>query len=347
MAWLDNNYLFRKKITIESDEVAANLTDFPAVYHETDTDLQKALANGFDFKVSEGETTEVAYERNFWDDSTGEILLWIKTNPNATTDTDYYLYYGFAGETVDQADPEAVWDSNYLAVYHMGDADTPLLDSTSNDFDLDESGDPTYQVSGQIKFAVDYDGNGDDHRSGTLVWDGVGEFTAEIWFKTVVGAEQNLIVQRVTPAGVQGTGLWFMRIQSDGALNGTFRNTSNDLVEIETTATGFDDGSFHYGVISRDSSDNIYVRVDGGNEVSSSRSGDLADSDLELRLASYLDDNTERLDGELTEGRVSDTYRTNDWTDTSFNNQNAPSTFWITGAEEDVPLGFSQVQIIG
>lgn len=345
MAWLDSNYLFRKKITIESDEVVANLTNFPAVYHETDTDLQKALANGFDFKVSEGETTEVAYERNFWDDSTGEILLWIKTNPNASTDTDYYLYYGFAGETVDQADPEAVWDSNYLAVYHMGDADTPLLDSTSNDFDLAESGDPTYQVSGQIKFAVDYDGNGDDHRSGTLVWDGVGEFTAEIWFKTTITNSPNLIVQRVTPAGVQGTGLWVMRLNGD-ELSNLVRNTSNQLVDISTTVGSLNDGNWHYGVISRDGSDNIFVRVDGGNEVSSSRSGDLADSDLELRLAAYLNDNSERLDGELTEGRVSDTYRNNDWTDTSFNNQTAPSTFWITGAEEEF-FPHSQAVIIG
>jgi len=345
MAWLDNNYLFRKKITIESDEVAANLTGFPAVYHETDTDLQKALANGFDFRVTEGETTEVAYERNFWDDSTGEILLWILTAPDASTDTDYYLYYGFAGETVDQSDPEAVWDSNYRAVYHMGDADTPLLDSTSNDFDLTESGDPTYQVSGQIKFAVDYDGNGDDHRSGTEVWDGVGEFTAEIWFKTTVSNSPNLIVQRVTPAGTQLTGLWAMRLNGD-KLSCLVRNTSNQLVDISTTVGSLNDGNWHYGVISRDSSDNIYVRVDGGNEISSSRSGDLASNGLELRLASYLNDNTERLDGELTEGRVSDVYRGNDWTITSFNNQNAPSTFWITGAEEEF-FPHSQGTIIG
>jgi len=346
LAWLDNNYLFRKKITIESDEVTANLTGFPAVYHETDVDLKKALANGFDFKVTEGETTEVPYERNFWDDATGEILLWIKTNPNASTDTDYFLYYGFAGETVDQADPEAVWDSNYRAVYHMGDADTPLLDSTSNDFDLDESGDPVYQQSGQIKFAVDYDGNGDDHRSGTEVWDGVGPFTAEIWFKTTQSNSPNLIVQRVTPAGTQLTGLWVMRLNGD-ELSNLVRNTSNELVDISTTVGSLNDGNWHYGVISRDGSDNIYVRVDGGNEISSSRSGTLASAGLELRLASYLNDNAERLDGELTEGRVSDTYRNNDWTDTSFNNQTAPSTFWITGAEEDVPLGFSQAQIIG
>jgi len=345
LAWLDTNYLFRKKITIESDEVTANLTGFPAVYHETDTDLQKALANGFDFRVTEGETTEVAYERNFWDDSTGEILLWIKTNPNASTDTDYYLYYGFAGETVDQADPEAVWDSNYRAVYHMGDADTPVLDSTSNDFDLDESGDPTYQVPGQIKFAVDYDGNGDDHRSGTEVWDGVGEFTAEIWFKTIQSNSPNLIVQRVTPAGTQLTGLWIMRLNGDELLC-TVRNTSNQLVDVETTVGNLNDGNWHYGVISRDSSDNIYVRVDGGNEISGSRSGTLASNGLELRLASYLNDNTERLDGELTEGRVSDIHRSNDWTDTSFNNQNAPSTFWITGAEEEF-FPHSQAQIIG
>ena len=345
MAWLDTNYLFRKKITIESDQVTANLTNFPSVYHETDTDLQKALANGFDFRVTEGETTEVAYERNFWDDATGEILLWIKTNPNASTDTDYYLYYGNSSETIDQADPEAVWDSNYRAVYHLGDSDTPVLDSTSNDFDLTESGDPTYQQSGQIKYAVDYDGNGDDHRSGILVWDGVGEFTAEIWFKTTISNSPNLIVQRVTPAGSQGTALWVMRLNGD-ELSNLVRNTSNQLVDISTTVGSLNDGNWHYGVISRDGSDNIYVRVDGGNEVSSSRSGTLAEAGKELRLASYLNDNTEILDGELTEGRVSDTYRNNDWTDTSYNNQNTPSTFWITGAEEEF-FPHSQTVVIG
>ncbi len=345
MAWLDGNYLFRKKITIQSSQVLADLTNFPSVYHETDTDFQAALANGFDFKVTEGEITEVPYERNFWDDATGELLIWIKTNPEAVSDVDYYIYYGFAGETVDQSDPEAVWDSNYRAVYHGMDASAPVLDSTSNDFDLSENGDPTYQVPGPIKDAISYDGNGDDHRSGTEVWDGVGEFTAEIWFKTIQSNSPNLIVQRVTPAGTQLVGLWVMRLNGD-ELSCLVRNTSNDLVDISTTIGNLNDGNYHYGVISRDSSNNIYVRVDGGNQVSGSRSGVLASPGLELRLASYLNDNSERLDGELAEGRVSDVYRGNDWTGTSFNNQKPSSTFWITGEEEKF-FPHSQGVIVG
>ena len=89
-----DGWLNYKEITVQNAEVAGDLTDFPAVYSETDTDLTKARADGFDFVVTESDgTTVVPYERVLWNDSTGEIILWIKTDPLGASNVTYRLYY--------------------------------------------------------------------------------------------------------------------------------------------------------------------------------------------------------------------------------------------------------------
>ena len=50
---------------------------------------------------------------------------------SSTTDTPFYLFYGDPSITTDQSDPLNTWDSNFKAVYHLGNGTTlTATDST-------------------------------------------------------------------------------------------------------------------------------------------------------------------------------------------------------------------------
>ena len=50
MTWADNNYQYKKKITIDHTLVAGDEVDFPVVIVRTDNNLTACKANGFDIK---------------------------------------------------------------------------------------------------------------------------------------------------------------------------------------------------------------------------------------------------------------------------------------------------------
>ena len=174
--WYNASWLYRKKITIDHNLVDANLTNFPVLINRTDTDFTKARTDGFDFVFTEDDgVTELKYEREKWDDGTGELIAWVKVpNVSSTVDTDIYIYYGNAAQGTDKADPENVWDSSFKMVQHLQedptDPDPAFKDSTSNDNDGSNWGsmDSSDQVIGQVDGSIDFDGIDDRINIGNL-----------------------------------------------------------------------------------------------------------------------------------------------------------------------------------
>ena len=100
----------RIKMTIESDNVDADLSNFPVLVHLstasgiTNADVSAVFdelasdANRTRIAVTKSDgTTECYVEIEDWDDAGEEALLWVKvsgTNSvSSSTDTDLYLYY--------------------------------------------------------------------------------------------------------------------------------------------------------------------------------------------------------------------------------------------------------------
>jgi hypothetical protein len=233
-------------------------------------------------------------------------------------------------------DGAGTWNSNYLFVGHMNQTSTQINDSTSNADHLDQvTGTPVYGVTGQVGDAITYLDEG--HNNANTTWDGVGEVTVEIWFKTGTSGK-NMIGQRMDASETQdgSGGLWAIRSDSTDEIRFLTRiGTDSTIVEPATTVGGLIDDNWHYAVASRDSSNNIYIRVDGGNEVSASQSGTLTQPDYELSIGRPY--HQEIWDGELDEARISDVYRGNDWTGTTYNNINAPDTFFTFTLENNAP----------
>lgn len=162
-------YSYRKKITIQNDQIESNLENFPLLVSIpsaiADKMIDKTNWNDIRFTGSDGLTPLLYYEKESMSASGGKY--WVKV-PNLYTSptgrqNQIYVYYGKAGNTGDLENvPANVWDSSFKGVWHLGDTGpTTAYDSTSNPNDGTQSGGVTFGVAGKVGKATNYDGSND------------------------------------------------------------------------------------------------------------------------------------------------------------------------------------------
>ncbi len=157
--WLSGGWDQRVKITIDSGDIDAVLTDFPLLIYLSASsginnddvsfifDELTAVANRKKIAVTLGEDTQLYVEIERWDDGSEKAWLWVKVagaSIPSGADTDLYLYFdvdhadndAFVGDPNDVV-AENVWDSNFKFVSHMKDDpdNTHVRDSTDQDND--------------------------------------------------------------------------------------------------------------------------------------------------------------------------------------------------------------------
>jgi MSHA biogenesis protein MshQ len=178
-------WLGRKKITINHNQVAGDLNDFPVLISIVDSDLAtKAQDDGDDilFMDNKGRANQMCHEIEFFDGSTGELIAWVKLpSVSSSSDTIFYMYYRNP-ECGSQQDVEGTWNNNYQAVYHMNDESNGILDSTAYNRDSTSyTGNPTYHQSGISGYAIDFDGGDDEFQLPHNFNLGSSDITLEIW----------------------------------------------------------------------------------------------------------------------------------------------------------------------
>lgn len=144
-SWADNNYKYRKKITINENQVSSQQNNFPIMIATTDADLSKCRADGYDIKFyNSGGTLKLNHEREYFYNTNGEIITWVNV-PKISASASFsgntiYMYYNYANEKSDQQNANATWNDDYVAVWHFRsgnvDASPGLLDSTANAYNL-------------------------------------------------------------------------------------------------------------------------------------------------------------------------------------------------------------------
>lgn len=125
-----SDWTYRRTLHLDHALVSgtANLFSFPVLISFTDTALKASVSgghinseNGYDiiFTSSDG-TTKLNHEIEKYTGSTGEIVMWAEI-PILTyaDDTQIYIYYGNTSISTSQEAAAAVWDSNYLGVWHL------------------------------------------------------------------------------------------------------------------------------------------------------------------------------------------------------------------------------------
>jgi hypothetical protein len=340
--WWNDQWSYRKQLTIDSDEVTADLENFPMLVSVTDSDLaDKAQSDGGDIIFVDAEGKKLVHEIESFNDSTGALVAWVKI-PLLDADADSYLYMYYGNANVeDQQKPTEVWDDDYVMVQHMNEEGTSTrFDSTRNNndgtpqnYDGDEA-----TSSGKINGADDLEA-GDS--TNILIADNesldqTAEFTISAWINMETLRSYNSIFSK-----------------SDGSATNYDFLIANDEVRLyfepgysyeDTTAANLSAGQTYYVTVTfNDAADSIIfyvngsVSADNGNAESNTPA---SDANERARIGAWT--SADHFDGITDEVRFSKVARSADWIETSFNNQNAPATF-LSAATEEVgpgPVGY-------
>jgi hypothetical protein len=339
------NWLYRKKIIINSSQVSSDLNNFPVLVNITDLDLKaKAQANGFDiqFTQMDGET-KLDHEIESYNSSTGELFAWVKVPTlNSLVDTNIYLYYGNPAAS-DQANPSGVWDCNYSGVWHLKENPTntapQFKDSSSNSKDGESFGAMTSAdlVKGIIGNAIDFDGI-NDHLEMPDPLNG-SRMTFSAWICPAdLSSQWHSIAQRDNTGDTYYDWQLYARANdaptSDHAVFRIDLDTNTKFNEQAESDIMLSTKSWYY-----------IVGTYNGTHLAFYKNGVLTHSDPEIGSIPDSNDNlwigmndvwTEPFQGIIDEIRVSNCSRSPHWIETEFNNQNSSDTFYSIEIEEGI-----------
>lgn len=351
--WYDTNWIYRVKITVDADQVDANLTDFPIYVDLSDLPAgfhTNVKSDGGDIRVTEDDgTTEVPREVVFYNSSTDTGELHFKGDISSTVDTDFYIYYGNSSASDYAIDAtygaENVWKSAYKAVYHLGETVNTTsggyIDSTANDNDLTGVSMAMTEQAGQLPSkAQEFDGSADYLSGGDILDLGTNDLTISAWIKTTASPSSQFIVSKAKAAAQNYR--YGIRTISSGKFSGFMQGDGGSDVIPSGTVT-VNDGSFHLVHAVFDRSANLTLYTDSGDATSASISswdGKNFQSDNPLRVGAYTaSDNTSifaAFDGIIDEVRIVWEALSSTWISTEYNNQSSPSTFFVIGSQEEI-----------
>ncbi len=358
-AWFDQSWGFRQVITIDSAQVPGDLTNFPILVSVTDPNLRVmpsgnvGKTNGGDILFTSSDAiTQLDHEIENYDPSTGELVAWVEVpDVSATSDTVIFMYYGNPGAS-DQWDVDGTWDSNYLSVWHLnedpsisndcdgGAGSKEICDSTSNSYDGDscqawncfpvmDSGD---QVPGQIGGSLDFDGINDWIEYGTSLVIDVN-FTIEAWInvRNFTAGSMDSIIGHAWD--------WHLQIRDSGKL--IFRRWGPYQGRQSTAALSTDRWYHVVITLTPGTTDNLKIYIDGVLDTLASMQAPVKNTSVwDLRIAKVQGaPDIDWFDGFIDEVRMSETVRSPEWIEASYNNQNNPSSFLSFGA----PMEFTPV----
>ena len=344
-----NNWTYRKKITLDKSKVSgtSNLSNFPVLISRTDLDFRHTSFGGnvasssagvtggggdFVFTSSDG-TTKLDHEIEKYASSSGELWAWVEVPTlSVSADTVLYLYYGGPSTGATNQNKTGVWDTNYVAVWHLKEdpgatcsGTQEACDSTSNNNHLDalnmEAGDTR---AGKIGRAIDFDGV-DEKLQKAVVSTAISNVTLQAWVfsEAAPGGRSDIIYNGNTAAD------GYCISVSDGAcgtgeeLNVLNANVTCDAVN---STTNLSRNSWKFVTATRDTTTwRLYldgVLIHSGDSAPFTPTGN---TDI---------NNGQRIDGSIDEVRVSNSVRSADWIKTEYNNQNSPRTFAAFGGQD-------------
>lgn len=333
--WLAN-WNYRYKITIDDTNVDSNLTNFPVLLYLSTSSGQgaddvsaifdelAADANRFKIAVTTSDgTTQCYVEIEKWDDASEEAWLWVKVpDIQSSGGAVIYLYYDsnkadntdYIGDTGDTP-AQSVWDSNFKAVYHLGQDPTGgsgcILDSTANGHDMTPAGTMTAGdlVSSQIADGLDFDGS-DDRLTAPDSTD--FDFSAEFTLSTICNPDgtdaKYRMIYRYDASSQDGFMLGTSDTDSGYWLFNVYVGGTSDSCQSDSAPSG---NAQHIGGI-RTAAGAMTLYVNGTAQADTGSKAGAIDSNSQLWIGSDIVP-TNFFDGIITEARISDSDRGAAW----------------------------------
>lgn len=351
-----SGYTYYRIITIESDHIDSDLTDFTIGLSFTSA-YNKTVANGGhventttggasgsltipadviycdDFAC----TNQYSHEIADYDATTGALEAWVEiTNLDSDADQTFYMHYGNSSVTTNQEDISGTWSNSYLAVYHF--ADLGGYDSGPNGLDATDNASYTYG-SGIVGYAAGLDADDYYTTPDNAALDfGTADFTLSGAFK--VDNNGGAFLGYGDRADSQG---WTCYIAGSSQC---LLDDGTDQISIDNTTDNTDNTWRHFGFVA-DRSGNGQVYINGTSTASGSITAidSLTSTDhgfIEIgRMhynGGYPADNYLGTPGVawVDEIRISSIVRTTDWLDAEYNSLVNNTSFISLGAEQTV-----------
>ena len=351
MAWYDDSWGFRVKVTVQASQITGDLTNFPTYVDLSGLPagfFSNVQSSGADIRVtSSDETSELAREIVALDTvgSTGQ-LHFLASSLSSSVDTEFYIYYGNAEATEPVPSStygsESVW-VNYDGVSHLEEDPSgtapQMSDSTGNNNEGTSNGSMTSgdSVSAKLTKGLSFDGTDDTISYGgnfapTSAWSVTG------WVKT--GTDGNSMFCKC-PIGSSADKNGVCAYMSLGRIivvcgDGTAisANASTDV--------GFDnDNAWHHFAVTKNGTSFVSY-VDGAQ--AQSFTDTLTDGGATFLLGDGNRTNSGswfysdmKWTDELDEFRVINSELSADYISAEYANQNTPATFYTVGSQEEAP----------
>ncbi|MCP4332870.1 MAG: LamG domain-containing protein, partial [Gammaproteobacteria bacterium] len=280
-----------------------------------------------------------------FDETTGELRVWVKTDLSGSVDTNIYMYFGNAASGPQENIP-GVWD-NYVGVYHLSESPTgapgELADSSGSGNNATTEGamDAADSVSTTIGQGLAFDGSNDMIRipdSATL--DSINdEATFSLWINFVDAADGDTQIIMSSDNRYSGWDGYEWANQGDGD-HFFYPDAMMPDVNYNLGANPFTNGDWHHLAATMDfANQEVKIYVDGtpmtftyegvpGNWTSLTSSDDLL-------FGGNPDRATRFFNGMMDEIRIADVARSQEWIQTEVNNQSAPGSFFSLDVAED------------
>jgi len=289
MAWLAG-WAKRIKLTIDAGDIDADLANFPVlVYISASSGINgEDISCVFDELTSDANRlkiavttddglTECKVEIEKWVDSAETAWLWVKVpSIDDAVNTDLYLYYDHthADNTTNVGDiesvpAEAVWESNFRAVYHMRDKTTSsVAESTTNNLTGTKSAaNQPIEDTGKIDKGQKYAAlNTDINHADDALLDFTNSFSIEFWMKvdnTHTAQIQALVYKYYNLKGYQ---VRICRTDEGAGVVGHIRfyAIANSTTPLNVDSnTRVDDNTWRHIVCTRSADGKIRVYVNG------------------------------------------------------------------------------------
>ncbi|HVW66580.1 MAG TPA: DUF2341 domain-containing protein [Candidatus Peribacteraceae bacterium] len=335
-------YAYQKAVTINHAEVngSSDLTDFPIYFSTTDTALKSVgngghvwSASGFDIIFTNASGVKLDHEINSYDPTTGAYSAWVRIPTlSHTTDTTIYLVYGNPHILSSQENKTGVWDSNYIAVYHLNDSGSLVSDSTQ------------YNDTGALVNAVQRGqtglfGRGYVTTSGQgikmtqSVLNSLTQLTMEAWVNSTYLNHSGNYNRLFGCAGWSGAGTFCNFFEHDG----TPYHFDLGIKNYNRTAGSGPGVTFTnplntwHNFVTSISQTGTAEYVDGTSSGSTVLTGTGYITNINPLYISYP--SYEAIYGTLDEVRISNTVRSSGWIATEYANESSPSTFYSIGSE--------------
>jgi len=328
--WWNTEWQYRKKMRINHNKVTGSLTNFPLLIDIVDSDLAaKAQQDGDDIVFTDSNNVKLAHEIELYDNTTGHLIAWVNVPylSNAE-DTTLYIYYGNSAAE-NQQNASGVWDSNFVMVQHFEEISGTRLDSTSNGNNATPYS-TIVKTDGKIGPADSFNSNGYLRiPEGFLPTSAI---TVELWLKPY-SYSTSIWTKYINTGPTQTRGIcggqtslsqdrWSLTLTWDSgtkSLSTGGQPSGYNWIHLAVTWSGTSAAAYYNGVKIKE--------------------GTISGTPDWIGKALYLASNYnggEKFNGAIDEVRISNVARSAAWIQTSYNNQQNPTTFYNVETEETV-----------